>query len=101
MPPFVPGTKVETEDPSISVDVDPANPLPAGRHTFELIVVDEAGNASDPSTVEVIIRDSQKPTAVLDAPQQVEFGQSFALSGKRSSDVPPGKVVKFVWTMVG
>jgi hypothetical protein len=53
-------------------------------------VTDEAGNVSTPAVVEVVIRDLQKPTAVLDAPRQVETGQSFQLSGSRSTDIAPG-----------
>ena len=43
---------------------------------------------------------AQAPTAIITAPTQVEFGQSFRLDGSKSSDIPPGKVVKFIWTMV-
>jgi hypothetical protein len=40
--------------------------------------------------MEVVARDCQKPTAVLDAPRQVEVGQSFQLSGSRSTDTRQG-----------
>ncbi len=97
---FQPGTRIETDQPSIEVTVAPESPLPTGRHRFQLVVVDDSGNVSDPDEVVVIVKDTQRPTAVLDAPAQAEFGQSFLLSGKRSSDVPPGRVVKYIWTMV-
>ena len=93
-------TPVETTDPVLVVKVDPANPLPNGVHRFQLVVVDDSGNESDPAIVEVIIRDTQKPTAVIDAPATTETGQSFKLSGERSSDVAPGKVVNYIWTMI-
>ena len=93
-------TPVETTDPVLVVKVDPANPLSNGVHRFQLVVVDDSGNESDPAIVEVIIRDTQRPTAVIDAPQSAETGQSFKLSGERSSDVAPGKVVKYTWTMI-
>ena len=48
----------------------------------------------------VVVRDTQNPTAILKAPSQVEFGMSFLLDGRDSSDVPPGKVVKYIWTMM-
>jgi hypothetical protein len=98
---FTIGTKVTTAENTISVDVTPAAPLSPGKHHFQLVVVDDAGNESDPSVAEIIIKDSTKPTAVLRiAPTQVEPGVSFNLDGRESSDVPPGKVVQYIWTMV-
>ncbi|MBC7823499.1 MAG: hypothetical protein H7126_06415 [Candidatus Parcubacteria bacterium] len=91
---------VETTDSVLVVKVDPAAPLSNGVHRFQLVVVDDSGNESDPAIVEVIVRDTQRPTAVIDAPPNTETGQSFKLSGERSSDVAPGKVVKYIWTMV-
>jgi hypothetical protein len=68
---------------------------------FQLVVFDEQNNPSIPAFLEVTIRDTQLPTAVLDGPREgVEFGQSFSLSGERSSDVDPGKIVRYEWTMV-
>jgi hypothetical protein len=97
---FVVGTPIETEEDTIEVTVDPQIPLSQGRHQFQLVVVDDSGNESNPDTVEVIVKDDTKPTAVLGAPGQVEFGATFSLDGRKSSDVPPGKVVKFIWTLV-
>lgn len=97
---FVIGTPIETNVSSIEVTVDPNNPLPVGRHRFQLMVADDSGNNSLPDTVEVIVKDSTNPTAVLSAPPQVEFGATFQLDGRRSSDVIPGKVVKYVWIML-
>lgn len=93
-------TPIETTDPKIEVTVDPARPLTAGVYRFQLVVVDDSGNASDPQIVEVIVKDSQRPTAVIDALSPVEFGKSFTLSGERSTDAPPGKIVKYIWQMV-
>ena len=100
MPQFTIGTPIELEEPTVEDTVDPASPLSVGRHTFQLVVEDDSGNQSEPDTVEVIVKDSQAPTAVIKAPSQVEFGQSFTLDGRPSSDIPPGKVVKFTWTLV-
>jgi hypothetical protein len=97
---FLPNQPIETTEPKIEVTVSPNAPLPVGVTRFQLVVVDDSGNASEPTFVEVIIRDTQRPTAVLDAPKQVEAGRSFALAGDRSSDVPPGKVAKYIWTLV-
>lgn len=97
---FVIGTPVETADPTIEFTVDPAAPLAPGRHRVQLVVTDDAGNDSQPDTVEFIVRDTQRPTAVLSVPSQVEFGTSFLLDGRRSSDVAPGRVVRYVFTLV-
>lgn len=97
---FVIGTPIDTTDASIEVTVDPARPLAPGRHRFQLVVVDDSGNQSAPAAIDVIVRDTARPTAVIDAPSQVEAGRSFTLQGNRSSDVPPGRIVQFVWTML-
>jgi hypothetical protein len=96
MPSFVLNQPIETTTPEIEVTVL-RNELPPGRHTFQLVVVDDSGNASTPTVTEVIVRDNAKPTAVLDAPAAVDVGKSFVLSGKRSSDVG-GAIVKYIWT---
>jgi hypothetical protein len=95
------GTKVTTSDPSVSVDVTPAAFLPAGVHHFQLVVIDDGGNESDPATAQIVIKDTVKPTAVLAiAPTQVDPGVSFKLDGTKSSDVPPGKIVQYIWTLI-
>ena len=95
---FRPGQPVETTTPDVEVTVTANAPLPVGRHRFQLVVEDDSGNLSEPSTAEVIVRDTQKPTAVLDAPREVDLGRSFQLSGKRSSDLASGRIVKYIWT---
>ena len=97
---FTVGETLTTREPEIEVTLTPDKPLPVGRHVFQLTVEDDSRNISQAATVEVIIRDTQAPTAVLDAPPQVEFGQTFRLSGIRSSDVAPGKVVAYHWTLM-
>ena len=97
---FVTGTAVETVEPTVEVTVDPQVPLAVGSHVFQLIVEDDAGNQSLPAAVKVVVKDSQNPTAVITAQSQVEFGQAFVLDGRQSSDVPPGKVVKYIWTLL-
>ncbi|HUM01923.1 MAG TPA: hypothetical protein VL084_06530 [Thermoanaerobaculia bacterium] len=97
---FKPNVPIETPDSTIEVTVTPAKPLPVGRNRFQLVVVDDSGNRSDPDVVEVVVRDAQKPTAVIDAPRLVDFGKSFQLSGARSADIAPGKVVQYVWTLL-
>lgn len=97
---FQPGTPIDTPEPTIEVTATAEQPLSIGVHRFQLVVVDEQKNPSDPMVVQVVVRDTQKPTAIIIAPEQAEFGQSFILDGRKSSDIPPGKVVRFIWTMV-
>jgi hypothetical protein len=47
---FSPGKPVTTDTPTVTVD-----PLPAGRHTFTLVVVDDAGARSAPATAVVTV----------------------------------------------
>lgn len=103
MPAFTPGVPIDTADPQIDVAIDPSNPLSLGEHTFQLVVVDEAGNVSDPVQAKVVVKDTQRPTAVLKVKPDngvVEFGQSFTLLGNESSDKPPGKIVTYRWTLL-
>lgn len=97
---FIPGQEVKTDTSSIEVTIDPAQPLPPGRHRFQLIVEDDAGNVSNPSFVDVIVIDNVKPTAVLDAPVSVPVSTSFKLSGARSFDLAPGKIKAYRWMQV-
>ena len=105
---FVPNQPVTQADPTVSVDVTPNSTLPMGVNRFQLVVVDDAGNASDPVFLEVIVKDLENPTAVLDLIDArggridpvVDFGKSFVLTGQRSSDVAPGKVVEYRFTLV-
>jgi hypothetical protein len=97
---FVPGQTVTTSDATVEVTVSPAAPLAPGRHRFQLVVVDDSGNASDPAFADVVVIDDKKPTAILEAPSRVPFGTSFTLSGARSADLPPGRIAQFRWVMV-
>ncbi|MGH2808135.1 MAG: hypothetical protein ACRDKT_12780 [Actinomycetota bacterium] len=94
---FVTGAPIETDTPQITVDVAPGAALPTGRHQFQLVVGDDSGNQSQPDLVEVIVLDQEAPTAILDAPRTVPFGQSFELSAARSADVG-GRIVRYIWT---
>ncbi|HEY7319265.1 MAG TPA: hypothetical protein VIE89_16995 [Candidatus Binatia bacterium] len=96
---FVINQTIETAESEIEVTVNPQAPLPVGRQRFQLVVVDDSGNVSEPDVVEVIVKDTLKPTAVLQAPREVNFGQSFQLSGKQSSDIG-GKIVRYRWTLL-
>ena len=106
---FVANTPVVQPDSEVKVDATAREPLPLGANRFQLIVVDDAGNESEPTFIDIIVRDKERPTAVLQLvdpngrpinPAEVAFGQSFTLSAARSSDVEPGKVVEFRFTLV-
>jgi hypothetical protein len=108
MPEFRLNEPIVQREPVVRVEVSRANPLPLGANRFRLIVVDDAGNESDPTFLEVVVRDVERPTAVLDIVDAngrridpvVPFGESFTLSGARSSDLPPGRVAEFRFTLV-
>jgi len=98
---FTVGTSVTTTDPTVTVDVSATAPLPIGTHVFQLVVIDDSGNASAPQTATVTVKDTTNPTAVIEiSPTQVELGTSFTLDGRKSSDVPPGTIAQYTWTMV-
>jgi hypothetical protein len=99
---FTVGATVTTTDNFVDVTQTPGTvAIPQGTHHFQLIVVDEAGNKSAPVTAAVVIKDTVLPTAVLTiAPTQVQPGATFRLDGSKSSDVAPGTVVQFIWTMI-
>lgn len=96
---FTTGQPVVTNVPHVDVTVTPpAAPLLPGVHRFQLIVVDDSGNLSDPTFADIVVVDDKKPTAVIDAPATVPSGVSFSLSGARSSDIAPGRVIEYRWT---
>lgn len=97
---FEPNVPVETAEPVIKVEVSPDRPLRVGRHRFRLVVMDDSGNSSVPDEVDVIVRDATAPTAVIRAPREVPFGESFELDGALSSDAGGGAVARYVWTLV-
>lgn len=97
---FRPNQPVTTREPTVEVsNVVDGHSLPVGRHRFRLIVVDETGRESAPDEIEVVVLDDERPTAVLEGPETVKVGESFVLSGKKSSD-PEGAIVQYRWTLV-
>jgi hypothetical protein len=99
MPVFTIGTPVETETPGVVVEFSDQNPLMPGKHIFELEVQDNDGLTST-ALLDVVVVDERGPTAVLDGPSKVPYGQEFKLRGDRSSDPFPGKIVKYTWTLM-
>ena len=105
---FTPNQQITQTTAQISVDVSPNNPLPVGSNKFQLVVVDDEGNVSEPMILEVIVQALNVPTAVLEIvdangaslPPTVLAGRSFLLSGLKSTDTPPGKLVEYRFTLL-
>ena len=91
--------EAKAPDSQLVIVVDPATPMKTGTYVFQLQVVDDAKNPSQPTSVKVVVVDDRAPNAVIDAPDSVPFGNGFTLSGKRSFDVG-GQVVRFIWTLI-
>lgn len=109
---FVPGTdaSVKSDEPLLDVAVSPNAPLKPGKHVFQLVVVDDAGNESETANVTIIVQDTERPTAVIDLINErgeriatpevnVPFGRAFRLTGDRSSDIG-GEVKVWTWTLL-
>ena len=90
----------ETDQPTIVVEVDPAKPLPRGRHRFQLEVVDDSGNVSAPDLMDVIVADRERPTAVLNGPSIADIGKSFEITGIKSFDIG-GSIKAYRFTYLG
>ncbi len=105
---FKPNQQVTQTTAQVSVDVSPDNPLPVGSNKFQLVVVDDEGNVSDPVILEVIVQALNVPTAVLEMidangatmSPTVLAGRSFTLSALKSTDTPPGKLVEYRFTLL-
>jgi hypothetical protein len=98
---FIINQEVKTDTPKVEVTVPADKPLPLGRHRFRLVVVDDSGNTSVSDDVVVIVADQTNPTAVLNAPSTVAFGNSFNLDGSRSFDAAGGSITTYLWTYLG
>jgi hypothetical protein len=92
------GKEIVTADAKI--EVEPT--LAVGKHVFQLIVEDAAGNQSAPAQVEVIVLDKTAPTAVIElVGDNPADGETFVLSGAKSADARGGTIVAYRWTLVG
>jgi len=52
---------VETATPNLEILLSQLTPVPAGRYTFELVVIDDSGNLSDPATVDLQVTETGIP----------------------------------------
>jgi hypothetical protein len=92
--------EAEAPDATLVIAIDPNQPLAVGAHVFQLEVLDDSNNRSQPAQVRVIVFDDQAPTAVINAPERVRFGAEFTLSGAESRDVGGGRITRYIWTLV-
>jgi len=103
-------TEVKGPDKTLEVTMDPANPLRPGQYVFQLVVLDDSDNASEPARVTIVVVDKERPTAVIEVINaqnerfatptvSIPFQQTFTLSGEKSTDIG-GAVKQYVWTLV-
>jgi chitodextrinase len=92
--------QVAAPDATLIIVVDSTNPLKVGSYTFQLEVVDDSGNRSQPTQARLFVVDSQAPSAIISAPRTVPFASDFTLSGVESSDVGGGTIAQYIWTLI-
>ena len=56
---FTPGKTVQSREPTVRVDTL----LEPGRYRFQLVVIDDQRNASEPAELTVSVRSGLQPTA--------------------------------------
>ncbi len=109
---FVPGvdTAVRAEEPHLDVQASATRPLSPGRHIFQLVVADNAGNLSEPARVTVLVKAQAEPHAIIDYVREdgtrlyseeivVAHGRPFRLTGERSTDAN-GRVAVWNWRIL-
>lgn len=87
-------------DANLGVTINANAPLSVGSHVFQLEVVDDSGNRSQPARFRITVLDDQAPTAVITGPDRVPFGTAFTLTGAGSVDAGGGRIERYVWTLV-
>jgi hypothetical protein len=87
-------------DVTLVIVIDPTNPMKVGAYTFQLEVMDDSGNRSQPVQARLFIADTTAPTAIISAPRSVPFATDFTLSGKESTDVGGGTIARYIWTLI-
>lgn len=92
--------EAKAPDATLIITMDPRNPLRVGAYMFQLEVVDDAGNRSQPVTARLFIVDTQAPQAIISAPRSVPFNTEFTLSGQESRDEGGGTIVAYIWTLL-
>ena len=87
----------------VVVTADPTFDAPGlgiGVYQVSLVVIDDSGNESAPTSVQIHVIDTTAPTAVLDGPGSVVTGTAIHLTAFKSFDVG-GSVVQYRWTVAG
>jgi hypothetical protein len=106
---FVKDVPVYQGEPQAPLEVMGQPPWTGGTGRLQLIVVDDAGNQSDPVFVDVAVKQRPQPTAALSligedgnpiTPAQVAWGASFWLSAADSTAVAPAAVATYRFTLV-
>ena len=92
-------TTVSTSDAKIEVTGPGNRPLPPGRYTFQLTVVDSLDVESAADTVEVVVAGVPKASVTSAPANPVPLGRAFELDGGRSAS-PNGAIKTFKWTRV-
>jgi hypothetical protein len=88
-------------DATLVITMDASRPLAVGRYVFQLEVLDDTGNRSQPIRAVVAVIDTQAPNARISAPPEVPFNTEFILSGAESRDVGGGTIARYIWTLLG
>ena len=100
--------QLKTSDATLTIQM-PNDKLGIGAHTFQLMVEDESGNVSTPAAIQLIVVDTEAPTAVLTvtdeqgrplAANRISFGNGFILNATKSVDSGGGKIVRYNWSLV-
>src|SRR2546423_3295712 len=92
--------EADARDPVLNITSEARAAAKPGSYVFQLVVLDEAGNQSAPTTFQVVVVDDTAPTAVITGPERVPAGKPFTLSGERSMDTDGGKIVRYIWTLI-
>lgn len=100
---FVTGEPISSTESVVAIDS-----VAIGAHRFKLAVVDDDGLESEPSFLDVIVTAGDRPTAVLDLVAEdgrrlepnIKVGHRISLSARRSSDVAPGRIVEYRYTLI-
>ena len=96
-------------DPNAALEVMGQPPWTGGPARLQLIVVDDAGNQSDPVFVDITVQQRPQPTAALAlvddqgaaiTPAQVPYGAGFTLSAWDSTAVAPANIAEYRFTLV-
>lgn len=99
MPELKIGETITTTSATLDVVQSNLNPLSVGPHIFQLVVMDDANNVSEPAKVEVTVLDNKAPTAILKAPSSVPYGSAITLDGRDSTDLL-GRIIEYRWTRI-